>query len=60
MENTITLTIDEIHAIRVEHSEKTKCLPFDEYRRLLDREAAPARAAIERARKESRENNAQL
>ena len=41
MENHITLTNDEIHAIRVEHSEKTKNLPFEEYRRQIDAEIAP-------------------
>ncbi len=33
MENNITLTIDEIHSIRAEHSERTKNLPFNEYRK---------------------------
>ena len=35
METNVTLTIDEIHAIRAEHSERTKNLSFDEYRKLL-------------------------
>lgn len=47
MENNITLTIDEIHAIRAEHSERTKDLPFDEYRKLLDEEIAPALRKLE-------------
>ena len=55
MKNNITLTIDEIHAIRIEHSERTKALPLDEYRKLLDEEAAPVRLAIEHARKASQE-----
>lgn len=46
MEN-ITLTIDEIHAIRFEHSEKTKNLPFEEYKRLLDSEIAPTLRRLE-------------
>ncbi len=50
MEDNITLTIDEIHAIRKEHSARTKNLPNDEYNRLLEEEAAPVRAALERAR----------
>lgn len=50
MENNITLTIDEIHAIRKEHSERTKDLPTDEYVRLLDEETAAIRLALERAR----------
>lgn len=50
MENNITLTIDEIHAIRKEHSERTKDLPIDEYVRLLDEETAPIRLALERAK----------
>ncbi len=41
MKNTITLTIDEIHTIREEHSRKTSGLPFDEYKKLLDAEIAP-------------------
>lgn len=47
MDNNITLTIDEIHAIRKEHSEQTKDLPFDEYRKLLDEEIAPALKMLE-------------
>lgn len=47
MNNGITLIIDEIHAIRKEHSEKTKDMNFDEYKRLLDAEAAPVRLALE-------------
>lgn len=51
MENNITLTIDEIHAIRMEHSEQTKNLPFDEYRKLLDEEIAPALKMLEERKK---------
>ena len=51
MENNITLTIDEIHAIRVEHSERTKNLPFDEYRKQLDDEVAPALHMLEEIKK---------
>ncbi len=39
--NKITLTIDEIHAIREEHYEKTNGLSFDKYKKLLDNEIAP-------------------
>ena len=45
MEN-ITLTIDEIHSIREEHSQRTGKLNFDEYRRLLDAEIAPTLLAL--------------
>jgi len=48
--DNITLTIDEIHAIRREHSARTKDLPNDEYYRLLEEEAAPVRLALERAK----------
>lgn len=41
VENNITLTNDEIHTIRMEHSEKTRNLPFEKYKRLLDAEIAP-------------------
>ncbi len=46
--NNITLTIDEIHAIRKEHSACTKDLSNDEYYRLLEEEATPVRLALER------------
>lgn len=59
MENNITLTIDEIHAIRKEHSERTKDLPANEYIRFLDEEAAPVRLAIERIRMERTKKTAQ-
>ncbi len=49
MEN-ITLTIDEIHAIREEHSQKTKDMDFDEYKKLLDAEIAPTLLALDRAK----------
>lgn len=51
MKNNITLTIDEIHTIRIEHSEQTKNLPFDEYRKLLDEEIAPALKMLEKKKK---------
>lgn len=51
MENSITLTIDEIHAIRVEHSERTKNLSFNEYRKQLDDEIAPALYMLEEMKK---------
>ena len=41
MTDNITLTIDEIHAIRSEHYEKTKDMSFDEYKKSLDAEIAP-------------------
>jgi len=50
MNHNISLTIDEIHAIRKEHSNRTKALPYDEYDRLLEEEAAPVRIALERAK----------
>ena len=50
MENTITLTMDEIHAIRAEHSQRTKDMGFEEYRKLLDAEIAPALLALNRAK----------
>lgn len=51
MENNITLTNDEIHAIRMEHSEKTKNLPFEEYKRQLDAEIAPTLRRLEEIKK---------
>lgn len=59
MENNITLTIDEIHAIRKEHSDRTKDLPASEYIKLLDEEAAPVRLAIERIKLERAQKAAQ-
>ncbi len=53
MENHIALTNDEIHAIRVEHSEKTKNLPFDEYRKQLDTEIAPVLRQLEELKKKN-------
>lgn len=50
MNRNISLTIDEIHAIRKEHSARTKDLPNDEYYRLLEEEAAPVRIALEHAK----------
>ncbi len=58
MENNITLTVDEIHTIRMEHSERTKNLSLEEYRKLLEVEAAPVRSAIEHARRALLEKNA--
>ena len=52
MNDGITLTIDEIHAIRKAHSEKTKDMDFDEYKKLLDAETAPVRLALEHAKKQ--------
>lgn len=49
MEN-ITLTLDEIHAIREEHSRNTKDMNFDEYKKLLDIEIAPTLLALNRAK----------
>lgn len=51
MENNIMLTNDEIHAIRVEHSERTKNLPFEEYKRQLDSEIAPTLHRLEKLKK---------
>lgn len=50
MENNITLTIDEIHAIREEHYQKTNGLCFDEYKKLLDDEIAPILLLLNRER----------
>lgn len=47
----ISLTIDEIHAIREEHSKKTKDMSFDKYKELLDTEIAPTLLALARAKK---------
>lgn len=46
----ITLTIDELHAIRDEHSTRTKDMSSDEYFKCLEEEAAPVRLALERAK----------
>ncbi len=45
------LTNDEIHAIRIEHSERTKNLPFEEYKRQLDSEIAPTLHRLEKLKK---------
>lgn len=50
MENNITLTIDELHAIRKEHSTRTRSLPNDEYCKILEEEATPVRLALEHAK----------
>lgn len=54
MEN-IALTIDEIHAIREEHSQKTKDMDFNEYKKMLDAEIAPTLLALDQAKKALRE-----
>ncbi len=41
MTGNVTLTIEEIHKIREEHYEKTKAMPFDEYKKDLKAEIAP-------------------
>lgn len=41
MSKNIMLTIDEIHAIRAEHYEKTKDMSFDDYKKSLNDEIAP-------------------
>lgn len=51
MENNITLTNDEIHAIRVENSQKRKSMSFHEYRKQLDKEIAPALRRLEELKK---------
>lgn len=51
MNNNLMLTNDEIHAIRVEHSERTKDLPFEEYRKQLDAEIAPTLRKLEELKK---------
>lgn len=53
MENNITLTIDEIHAIREDHRLKTRGLSFEEYKRLLDAEIAPVLRLLCQAKKAS-------
>ncbi len=50
MNHNITLTIEEIHAIREEHSAYTKNLPNDEYYKYLEKEASPIRLALECAK----------
>ncbi|MDE7212085.1 MAG: hypothetical protein K2O03_11700 [Lachnospiraceae bacterium] len=51
MENNITLTNDEIHAIRVENSKKRRSMNSHEYRKLLDEEIAPALRKLEELKK---------
>lgn len=51
MTDNITLTIDEIHAIRAEHYEKTKDMSFDEYKKSLDAEIAPILLILNKAKK---------
>lgn len=53
MKNNITLTIDEIHALREEHCQKTAGLCFDEYRKLLDDEIAPVLHLLNQAKERS-------
>lgn len=50
MANNITLTIDEIHAIRAEHYEKTKDMDFDEYKKSLNAEIAPILVLLNKAK----------
>ena len=54
----ITLTIDEIHAIREEHSALTKDLSNAEYARRLLEDTAHIRLELERRRKEYAEKAA--
>lgn len=51
MKNNITLTNDEIHAIRVENSKKRKSMSFHEYQKQLDAEIAPALRMLEEMKK---------
>lgn len=51
MENNITLTNDEIHAIRVENSKKRKNMDPSEYRKQLGAEIAPALRMLEELKK---------
>lgn len=51
MNNNLTLTNDEIHAIRVEHSKRTKDLPFEDYRKQLDAEITPTLHKLEELKK---------
>lgn len=55
MENAITLTMDEIHAIRDEHSKRTKDMGFEEYKKLLDEEIAPTLLALSHAKEALKE-----
>ena len=55
MENNITLTNDEIHAMKMEHSEKTKNLSFKGYKRQLDAEIAPTLRRLEEIKKTKQE-----
>ena len=52
----ITLTIDEIHSIREEHSRKTKDMNFDEYKKVLDAEIAPVLLLLNLAREKNLES----
>lgn len=52
----ITLTIDEIHAIRAEHYEKTKGMNFKDYKKELDAEIAPILLLLNRAKASKVEN----
>lgn len=56
MGNNIMLTNDEIHTIRMEHSEKTKDMPFEEYKRHLDAEIAPTLRRLKELKKRNRQN----
>ncbi|MCI8712492.1 MAG: hypothetical protein HFH23_09475 [Ruminococcus sp.] len=52
MKNNITLTIDEIHAIRKEHSTLTKDLSSAGYAKLIEEETTPVRLELKRLKKE--------
>ncbi len=51
MEQNITLTNDEIHAIRIENSKKREKMGFREYQKQLDAEIAPALRMLEEFKK---------
>jgi len=51
MENSITLTNDEIHTIRVENSKKRERMGFREYQKQLEEEIAPALQMLEEMKK---------
>ncbi len=57
MKNNITLTNDEIHAIRMENSKKRENMSFHEYRKQLDAEIAPALRMLEEMKKAYSQNS---